>query len=54
LETKVVAKEESLFEIRRDNFKDTVVWNPAKEGAEAMGDFEPKTGWQHMVTLCQP
>ncbi|KAF1813433.1 putative glucose-6-phosphate 1-epimerase [Eremomyces bilateralis CBS 781.70] len=30
------------FEISRDNMPDVVVWNPWKEGAEAMGDFAPK------------
>ena len=52
LQTNVVAKEGILFEIKRDNFKDIVVWNPALEGAEAMADFEPKSEWEYMVILC--
>jgi len=39
------------FDIVRDNLPDTVVWNPWKEKAVAMGDFEPKTGYLQMLCV---
>jgi glucose-6-phosphate 1-epimerase len=39
------------FDIIRDNLPDTVVWNPWKEKAVAMGDFEPKTGYLQMLCV---
>jgi glucose-6-phosphate 1-epimerase len=31
--------------------QDTVIWNPWKEGAEAIADFEPKDGYKNMVCV---
>ena len=39
------------FDVVRDNLEDTVVWNPWKEKAAAMGDFEPKDGYKEMLCV---
>ncbi len=35
----------------REGLTDCTVWNPWQEGANGMGDFEPKTAWQEMVCV---
>jgi glucose-6-phosphate 1-epimerase len=52
-ETTVLSYKKRLFTLHRDNFKDVVVWNPWSEGAESMGDFEPKNGWKNMVCFVE-
>lgn len=49
--TSIVQDGKSLFDITRDNLEDTVVWNPWREKAKAMGDFEPKDGYKNMVCV---
>lgn len=39
------------FDVVRDNLQDTVVWNPWREGAQAIGDFAPKDGYKNMVCV---
>ncbi|KAF2468542.1 galactose mutarotase-like protein [Lindgomyces ingoldianus] len=39
------------FDVVRDNLQDTVVWNPWKEKAAAMGDFSPDIGFTEMVCV---
>ena len=49
--TSIVYEDKPAFDIIRDNLADTVIWNPWKEGAQAMSDFGPKDGWKHMVCV---
>ena len=37
-----VVDDKPRLDVIRDNMQDTVIWNPWKEGAEAIADFEPK------------
>ncbi|KAF4553042.1 Glucose-6-phosphate 1-epimerase-like protein [Elsinoe fawcettii] len=39
------------FDVVRDNLQDTVIWNPWKEGAQAISDFAPKDGYKTMVCV---
>ena len=39
------------FSIVREGLTDCTVWNPWQEGAEGMGDFEPKDGFRSMVCV---
>lgn len=39
------------FDVVRDNLQDTVIWNPWKEGTQAIGDFTPKDGYKNMVCV---
>jgi glucose-6-phosphate 1-epimerase len=39
------------FSLIREGLKDCTVWNPWQEGAEGMGDFEPKDGYKQMVCV---
>ena len=49
--TSIVVAGRPRLDVVRDNLRDTVVWNPWKEGAEAMGDFAPKDGYKRMVCV---
>jgi len=49
--TTVLEDGKPRFDVVRDNLDDTVVWNPWKEKAAAMGDFEPKDGFKHMICV---
>ena len=35
----------------RDSLSDTVVWNPWREKAAKMSDFEPKDGYLNMLAV---
>ncbi|SZF03289.1 unnamed protein product [Blumeria hordei] len=39
------------FQIIRDNFNEVVVWNPWKEDAACLSDFEPKEGYKNMICV---
>ncbi|EPQ63799.1 Bgt-334, partial [Blumeria graminis f. sp. tritici] len=39
------------FQIIRDNFNEVVVWNPWKEDAASLSDFEPCEGYKNMVCV---
>jgi len=49
--TTILEKGTPRFDVVRDKLVDTVLWNPAKEKAAGMGDFEPKDGWKNMVCV---
>ncbi|KAF2136234.1 uncharacterized protein K452DRAFT_362669 [Aplosporella prunicola CBS 121167] len=49
--TTVLAGDKPRFDVVRDNLPDTVVWNPWKEKAAAMGDFAPDDGYKHMLCV---
>lgn len=49
--TSIVEQGAPRFDVVRDNLEDTVVWNPWREKADAMGDFAPKDGYKHMVCV---
>ncbi|KAF2858651.1 galactose mutarotase-like protein [Piedraia hortae CBS 480.64] len=49
--TSIVVNQKPYLDIMRDNLVDTVVWNPWKEKAQAMGDFEPKDGYKNMICV---
>jgi glucose-6-phosphate 1-epimerase len=49
--TSVLEQVKSRFDVVRDNVDDTVVWNPWREKAQAMGDFEPKDGYKQMLCV---
>lgn len=47
----VDADGKTLFDVQRDNLRDTVVWNPWIEKAKAMGDFKPDDGYKNMLCV---
>ena len=49
--TSVLQDWKPRFDVVRDKFEDTVVWNPWAEKAAAMADFGPKDGWKHMLCV---
>lgn len=49
--TSVVESGQPRFDVVRDRLSDTVVWNPWREKAEAMGDFAPKDAYKGMVCV---
>lgn len=49
--TTIVCAGKSRFDVIRDNLDDTVVWNPWREKAAAMSDFEPKDGYKEMLCV---
>jgi glucose-6-phosphate 1-epimerase len=49
--TSVVVGGRPRFDVVRDNLTDTVIWNPWREKAAAMGDFEPKNGYMKMLCV---
>ncbi|EON68089.1 hypothetical protein W97_07237 [Coniosporium apollinis CBS 100218] len=49
--TSVLADGKPRLDVVRDNLEDTVVWNPWREKANAMGDFAPKDGYKQMVCV---
>jgi glucose-6-phosphate 1-epimerase len=49
--TSIVEAGKPRFDIVRDKLSDTVVWNPWKEKAAGMGDFEPKDGFMKMLCV---
>ena len=49
--TSIVVDGKPRFDITRDNLQDTVIWNPWREGAQAIGDFAPKDGYKTMVCV---
>lgn len=49
--TSILHEGKPVFDIVRDNLSDTVIWNPFREGAEAIGDFMPKDGYKTMVCV---
>lgn len=48
--TSVLESGKARFDIVRDNLADAVIWNPWKEKAVGMGDYEPKDGYK--TQLC--
>jgi glucose-6-phosphate 1-epimerase len=48
--TSVLEGGKPRYDIVRDNLVDTVLWNPWKEKAAAMGDYAPKDGYK--TQLC--
>ncbi|KAL1304078.1 hypothetical protein AAFC00_000513 [Neodothiora populina] len=49
--TSILVDNKPYFDVKRDNLSDTVVWNPWKEGAAAIGDYAPKDGYKKMVCV---
>ena len=49
--TTVVEDGKPRFDVLRENFDDTVIWNPWSQKAAAMGDFFPKDGWKNMLCV---
>lgn len=49
--TSIVEAEQPRYDVVRDNLEDTVVWNPWKEKAASIGDFEPKDGYMNMICV---
>jgi len=49
--TSILQAGKPRYDVVRDNVTDTVVWNPWKEKANAMGDFAPKDGYQRMLCV---
>ncbi|KAI9665940.1 MAG: hypothetical protein M1821_003875 [Bathelium mastoideum] len=49
--TSIVEDSQPRLDIVRDNLEDTTVWNPWKEKAASMGDFEPKNGYLNMICV---
>jgi glucose-6-phosphate 1-epimerase len=49
--TSILVDDKARLDVIRDNLQDTVIWNPWKEGAQAMGDFEPKDGYKKMICV---
>lgn len=49
--TSILTGGQSRFDVIRDNLSDTVVWNPWREKAKAIGDFEPKDDYQRMICV---
>lgn len=49
--TSIVIDEKPAYDILRDNLADVVVWNPSREGAKAISDFEPKDGYKNMICV---
>ncbi|KAI5956594.1 YMR099C [Candida jiufengensis] len=47
----VIDKGKVLYNLKRNNLPDSVVWNPWIKKSEGMGDFEPKTGYHNMVCV---
>ena len=39
------------LDVIRDNLNDLVIWNPWREGAQAIGDFSPKEGYKNMLCV---
>ncbi|KAK8189845.1 galactose mutarotase-like domain-containing protein, partial [Phyllosticta capitalensis] len=49
--TTVIVDDKPRFDVIRDNLPDTVVWNPWKEKAAAMGDFSPDDAYKQMICV---
>ena len=49
--TSILVDDKPRLDVIRDNVQDTVIWNPWKEGAQAIGDFEPKDGYKTMICV---
>ncbi|KAL9084947.1 MAG: hypothetical protein Q9165_007813 [Trypethelium subeluteriae] len=49
--TSIVEADQPRYDVVRDNLEDTVVWNPWKEKAASIGDFEPKNGYVNMICV---
>ena len=49
--TSILVDDKPRLDVIRDNLQDTVVWNPWKEKAQAIGDFDPKDGYKNMVCV---
>jgi glucose-6-phosphate 1-epimerase len=49
--TTIIEGGKPRFDIIRDGVSDTVVWNPWKEKAASMGDFEPKDGYLRLLAV---
>ncbi|KAI9708613.1 MAG: hypothetical protein M1820_003831 [Bogoriella megaspora] len=49
--TTITEGDEPRFDIVRDNLEDTTIWNPWKEKAAGMGDFEPKDGYTKLICV---
>ena len=49
--TSILYEGKPILDVVRDNLADTVIWNPWKEGAQGMSDFEPKDGYKNMVCV---
>ena len=49
--TSIVEAGQPRYDVVRDNLEDSVVWNPWKEKAASIGDFEPKDGYKNMICV---
>lgn len=49
--TSILTGGQPRYDVQRDNLSDTVVWNPGREKAKAIGDFEPKDAFQRMLCV---
>ncbi|KAL9066635.1 MAG: hypothetical protein Q9157_007084 [Trypethelium eluteriae] len=49
--TSIVEADQPRYDVVRDNLEDSVVWNPWKEKAASIGDFEPKNGYINMICV---
>lgn len=47
----IVDKGNVLLTMTRKNLPDAVVWNPWIKKSEGMGDFQPKSGYLHMLCV---
>ena len=49
--TSIVQDGKSRLDITRDRLSDSVVWNPWKEKAKAMSDFQPDDGYKNLICV---
>jgi len=49
--TSILCDDKPAIDVVRDNLTDTVIWNPWKEGTQAIADFSPKDGYKQMICV---
>ncbi|KAI5964323.1 YMR099C [Candida pseudojiufengensis] len=47
----IIDKGKVLYNLKRNNLPDSVVWNPWIKKSEGMNDFEPKSGYENMICV---